>query len=154
MRYKDLLDDVYSDISNLLKSSGNVCSIIYCLERAACDDLSMHLSQQGVSSAGMLIKVIISTQLQVVARLLHWNSSDVIMYFTLIAYHAGLNSKVRSSVLDDWLSSRTQVVVATVAFGYCFSSVLFVSFQSFGCWFLVLKFQRMHITISCICSHL
>ncbi|XP_066332649.1 ATP-dependent DNA helicase Q-like 3 [Miscanthus floridulus] len=84
VRYKDLLDDVYSDISNLLKSSGNVCSIIYCLERAACDDLSMHLSQQGVSSA---------------------------------AYHAGLNSKVRSSVLDDWLSSRTQVVVATVAFG-------------------------------------
>ncbi|NP_001146640.2 ATP-dependent DNA helicase Q-like isoform X4 [Zea mays] len=84
VRYKDLLDDVYSDISNLLKSSGNVCSIIYCLERAACDDLSMHLSQQGVSCA---------------------------------AYHAGLNSKVRSSVLDDWLSSRTQVVVATVAFG-------------------------------------
>lgn len=84
VRYKDLLDDVYSDISNLLKSSGNVCSIIYCLERAACDDLSMHLSQQGISSA---------------------------------AYHAGLNSKVRSSVLDDWLSSRTQVVVATVAFG-------------------------------------
>nr|XP_034576787.1 ATP-dependent DNA helicase Q-like 3 isoform X2 [Setaria viridis] len=84
VRYKDLLDDVYSDISNLLKSSGNVCSIIYCLERAACDDLCMHLSQQGISSA---------------------------------AYHAGLNSKVRSSVLDDWLSSRTQVVVATVAFG-------------------------------------
>ncbi|KAF8730201.1 hypothetical protein HU200_017176 [Digitaria exilis] len=84
VRYKDILDDVYSDISNLLRSSGNVCSIIYCLERAACDDLSMHLSQQGDSSA---------------------------------AYHAGLNSKVRSSVLDDWLSSRTQVVVATVAFG-------------------------------------
>lgn len=84
VRYKDLLDDVYSDISNLLKSSGNVCSIIYCLERAACDDLNMHLSQQGISSA---------------------------------VYHAGLNSKVRSAVLDDWLSSRTQVVVATVAFG-------------------------------------
>ncbi|CAL5056103.1 unnamed protein product [Urochloa decumbens] len=78
VRYKDLLDDVYSDISNLLKSSGNVCSIIYCLERAACDDLSMHLSQQGVSCA---------------------------------AYHAGLNSKVRSSVLDDWLSSRTQFII-------------------------------------------
>ncbi|KAL6912017.1 hypothetical protein ACP4OV_000822 [Aristida adscensionis] len=84
VRYKDLLDDVYTDISNLLKSSGNVCSIIYCLERAACDDLSMHLSQQGISSA---------------------------------AYHAGLNSKVRSAVLDDWLSSKTQVVVVTVAFG-------------------------------------
>ncbi|KAF7086259.1 hypothetical protein CFC21_089572 [Triticum aestivum] len=84
VRYKDLLDDVYSDISNLLKSSGNVCSIIYCLERAACDDLTMHLSQQGISSA---------------------------------AYHAGLNSKVRTTVLDDWLSSRTQVVVATIAFG-------------------------------------
>lgn len=84
VRYKDLLDDVYSDMSNLLKSRGNVCSIIYCLERAACDDLTMHLSQQGISSA---------------------------------AYHAGLNSKVRTAVLDDWLSSRTQVVVATVAFG-------------------------------------
>ncbi|KAL8498245.1 hypothetical protein ACS0TY_021536 [Phlomoides rotata] len=34
------------------------------------------------------------------------------------AYHAGLNSKLRSSVLDDWISSKTQVVVATVAFGY------------------------------------
>ncbi|KAK3159273.1 hypothetical protein QOZ80_2AG0148060 [Eleusine coracana subsp. coracana] len=85
VRYKDLLNDVYSDIANLLKSSGNVCSIIYCLERAACDDLSTHLSQKGISSA---------------------------------AYHAGLNSKVRSAVLDDWLSSRTQVVVATVAFGF------------------------------------
>ncbi|XP_047082782.1 ATP-dependent DNA helicase Q-like 3 isoform X2 [Lolium rigidum] len=84
VRYKDLLDNVYADISNLLKSSGNVCSIIYCLERAACDDLTMHLSEQGISCA---------------------------------AYHAGLNSKVRSAVLDDWLSSRTQVVVATVAFG-------------------------------------
>jgi bloom syndrome protein len=52
VRYKDLLDDVYSDIANLLKSNGNVCSIIYCLERAACDDLSMHLSQKGISSAG------------------------------------------------------------------------------------------------------
>lgn len=55
------------------------------------------------------------------------------MFISLIAYHAGLNSKVRSSVLDDWLSSRTQVVVATVAFGYCFSSVLFTQFQSFVC---------------------
>lgn len=39
----------------------------------------------------------------------------------LSAYHAGLNSKSRSSVLDDWISSRTQVVVATVAFGYVLS---------------------------------
>jgi len=34
------------------------------------------------------------------------------------AYHAGLNNKLRSSVLDDWISSKIQVVVATVAFGY------------------------------------
>ncbi|XP_072953771.1 ATP-dependent DNA helicase Q-like 3 [Typha angustifolia] len=84
VRYKDLLDDAYSDLSNLLKSSGNVCSIIYCLERSSCDDLTSHLIKQGISSA---------------------------------AYHAGLNSKLRSAVLDDWLSSRIQVVVATVAFG-------------------------------------
>lgn len=36
------------------------------------------------------------------------------------AYHAGLNNKMRTSVLDDWISSKTKVVVATVAFGYVF----------------------------------
>lgn len=34
-----------------------------------------------------------------------------------LAYHAGLNNKLRTSVLDDWLSSKIQVVIATVAFG-------------------------------------
>ncbi|XP_042004325.1 ATP-dependent DNA helicase Q-like 3 isoform X2 [Salvia splendens] len=84
VRYKDLMDDPYSDICNYLKSCGNVCAIVYCLERTACDDLAVHLSAQGIPCS---------------------------------AYHAGLNSNVRSSVLDDWISSRTQVVVATVAFG-------------------------------------
>ncbi|AQK75455.1 ATP-dependent DNA helicase Q-like 3 [Zea mays] len=124
VRYKDLLDDVYSDISNLLKSSGNVCSIIYCLERAACDDLSMHLSQQGVSCA---------------------------------AYHAGLNSKVRSSVLDDWLSSRTQVVVATVAFGTNVFSPYFMYISAsiwplaIGLWILLhrMGIDRQDVRIVC-----
>lgn len=34
------------------------------------------------------------------------------------AYHAGLNNTKRTSVLDDWISSKIKVVVATVAFGY------------------------------------
>ncbi|XP_042378743.1 ATP-dependent DNA helicase Q-like 3 isoform X2 [Zingiber officinale] len=84
VRYKDLLDDSYADLSNLLKSNRNACSIIYCLERASCDDLSSYLSKNGISSA---------------------------------VYHAGLSSKLRTSVLGDWLSSKVQVVVATVAFG-------------------------------------
>ncbi|XP_057501429.1 ATP-dependent DNA helicase Q-like 3 [Actinidia eriantha] len=84
VRYKDLLDDPYADLANLLKSYGDVCAIVYCLERTTCDDLAMHLSNNGISCA---------------------------------AYHAGLNSKLRSSVLDDWISSKKQVVVATVAFG-------------------------------------
>ncbi|XP_075079611.1 ATP-dependent DNA helicase Q-like 3 [Nicotiana tabacum] len=84
VRYKDLLDDPYDDVCKLLKSCGNVCAIIYCLERTMCDDLAIHLTSSGISCA---------------------------------AYHAGLNSKMRSSVLDDWISSKTQVVVATVAFG-------------------------------------
>ncbi|KAG6661861.1 hypothetical protein CIPAW_03G204300 [Carya illinoinensis] len=84
VRYKDLLDDAYADLSNLLKVTGDVCAIVYCLERTTCDDLSAHLSKTGISSA---------------------------------AYHAGLNNKVRTSVLDDWISSKIQVVVATVAFG-------------------------------------
>lgn len=52
VRYKDLLDDPYTDLSNLFKSNRNACSIIYCLERASCDDLSAYLSKNGISSAG------------------------------------------------------------------------------------------------------
>ncbi|KAL4329143.1 hypothetical protein HN51_036138 [Arachis hypogaea] len=85
VRYKDLLDDAYADLSNTLKSKGDVCAIVYCLERSMCDELSAHLSQNGISCA---------------------------------AYHAGLNKKMRTSVLDEWISSKIQVVVATVAFGY------------------------------------
>ncbi|CAL0304804.1 unnamed protein product [Lupinus luteus] len=84
VRYKDLLDDTYADLSNTIKSMGDVCAIVYCLERSMCDDLSLRLSHNGISCA---------------------------------AYHAGLNNKVRTSVLDDWISSKIQVVVATVAFG-------------------------------------
>lgn len=84
VRYKDLIDNAYTDLCNLLKSCGKICAIIYCLERTTCDDLSLHLSSTGISSA---------------------------------AYHAGLNSNLRSTVLDDWLSSKKQVIVATVAFG-------------------------------------
>ncbi|XP_047172255.1 ATP-dependent DNA helicase Q-like 3 isoform X3 [Vigna umbellata] len=85
VRYKDLLDDAFADLSNTLKSLGDVCAIVYCLERSMCDDLSSNLSQSGISCA---------------------------------AYHAGLNNKMRTSVLDDWISSKIKVIVATVAFGY------------------------------------
>lgn len=85
VRYKDLLDDTYADVCNVLKSEGDTCSIVYCLERTTCDDLSAYLSKSGISCA---------------------------------AYHAGLKNKLRSSVLDDWISSKIRVVVATVAFGF------------------------------------
>ncbi|XP_022751520.1 ATP-dependent DNA helicase Q-like 3 isoform X3 [Durio zibethinus] len=75
VRYKDLLDDSYADLCNVLKSAGDVCAIVYCLERTTCDDLSSHLSGNGISCA---------------------------------AYHAGLNNKLRSCVLDDWISSKIQ----------------------------------------------
>uniref|UniRef100_A0A0A0LES3 ATP-dependent DNA helicase n=2 Tax=Cucumis sativus TaxID=3659 RepID=A0A0A0LES3_CUCSA len=84
VRYKDLLDDPLADLCNQLKSSGDVCAIIYCLERAMCDQLSVYLAKYGISCA---------------------------------AYHAGLKNELRKSVLEDWISSRIQVVVATVAFG-------------------------------------
>ncbi|XP_073034969.1 ATP-dependent DNA helicase Q-like 3 isoform X5 [Primulina eburnea] len=84
VRFKDLLDDPYSDLCEYLKSFGNICAIVYCLERTTCDDLAAHLSKKGISCA---------------------------------AYHAGLNSKLRSSTLDDWICFKTQVIVATVAFG-------------------------------------
>ncbi|GER36184.1 ATP-dependent DNA helicase Q1 [Striga asiatica] len=108
VRYKDLMDNPYSDICNYLKSCGNICAIIYCLERAACDELAVHLSKHGISSAG-------------------------------------LNSKLRSSVLDDWISSKTQVVVATVAFGH-------VEVDKFSCgfpWVLLLSVMLIRIRMVC-----
>ncbi|KAI7740364.1 hypothetical protein M8C21_009437 [Ambrosia artemisiifolia] len=97
VRFKDLLTDPYVDLTDLIKSCGDVCGIVYCLERTTCDDLASHLSTNGISCA---------------------------------AYHAGLNNKLRTSVLDDWISAKTQVVVATVAFGMVFyspnSNLLFV----------------------------
>lgn len=84
VRFKDLLKDPYDDLTDLIKSCGDVCGIVYCLERTMCDDLASHLSKNGISCA---------------------------------AYHAGLDNKMRTSVLDDWISAKIQVVVATVAFG-------------------------------------
>lgn len=52
VRYKDLLDDPYADVCKLLKSCGNVCAIIYCLERTMCDDLAIHITSSGISCAG------------------------------------------------------------------------------------------------------
>ncbi|KAK0603270.1 hypothetical protein LWI29_003257 [Acer saccharum] len=96
VRYKDLLDDAYADLSNELKSFGDICAIVYCLERTLCDELSAHLSKNGILCA---------------------------------AYHAGLNNKLRSTVLDNWISSKIQVVVATVAFGYESTIQHFFHFQ-------------------------
>ena len=52
VRYKDLLNDVYADLFDQLKSEGNLCLIVYFLERTTCDDLSNHSSQNEISSDG------------------------------------------------------------------------------------------------------
>lgn len=52
VRYKDLLDDVYLDISKLIKSTEPACSIIYCLERSVCDELAAYLAKKGISCTG------------------------------------------------------------------------------------------------------
>lgn len=53
VRYKDILEDAYADLSTVLKSCGDICAIVYCLERTACDGLSAHLSKIGISCAGI-----------------------------------------------------------------------------------------------------
>ncbi|KAI3852778.1 hypothetical protein MKW92_026392 [Papaver armeniacum] len=82
---KDIVESLCLQDPLELKSNGDVCTIVYCLERTTCEDLSAHLLENGITSA---------------------------------AYHAGLNSEQRSTVLANWLTSKVQVVVATVAFGY------------------------------------
>lgn len=113
VRYKDLLVDSYADLCGVFKSCGDVCGIIYCLERSACDALAAHLSSYGISCAGKSLVFPASIFSASLAILLVHDR-----FFPFSAYHAGLNNKVRSSVLDDWISSKIQVVVATVAFGY------------------------------------
>jgi hypothetical protein len=63
VRYKDLLEDAYADLSDRLKSMGDVCAIIYCLERSMCDDLSGHLSQRGISCAGNNLCIVYAFEL-------------------------------------------------------------------------------------------
>lgn len=135
VRYKDLLEDPYVDLTNLLKSCGNVCAIIYCLERTACDDLAAHLSKNGISCAGKWMFLLIPSNL---SCLNVYSLTCFLVFVVLSAYHAGLNNKLRSSVLDDWITSKTQVVVATVAFGYGHTSnvsqiVFFPSIAFFNC---------------------
>lgn len=64
VRYKDLLDDPFADLCNQLKSSGDVCAIIYCLERAMCDQLSVYLAKHGISCAGKKRFLLLELDLQ------------------------------------------------------------------------------------------
>lgn len=50
---------------------GDVCAIIYCLERSMCDDLSAHLSQSGISCAGDMLLQLSGPRIYV--NLLHYN---------------------------------------------------------------------------------
>ncbi|PWA50307.1 hypothetical protein CTI12_AA454220 [Artemisia annua] len=40
VRFKDLITDPYVDLTDLIKSCGDVCGIVSCLESATCDDLA------------------------------------------------------------------------------------------------------------------
>ena len=71
-------------------SSGGASTIIYCPTKQAVDDISRHLSQQ-FAAAGSNVRA--------------------------QPYHAGLDAASRTDAHTNFLVGRTQVVVATVAFG-------------------------------------
>lgn len=161
VRYKDLLKDVYTDLSNLLKSLGGVCAIVYCLERSTCDVLSNHLLKAGISSAGKKIYTNLFSNFRYCFLNISYVVSNPYLFF-LSAYHAGLNSKLRTAVLDDWLSSRIQVVVATIAFGYhstsnAFDTQFIMNFQfltSFMQTSTVFRFKDWNLTSLNVLYHL
>lgn len=72
VRYKDRLEDRFTDVYDTLFSMGEVCAIIYCPTQSMCDNLTAYVSHRGISCA---------------------------------AYHAGMNSEDRTSVLHNWISS-------------------------------------------------
>lgn len=49
VRYKDLLNDAYIDLRDMLKSAKQDCTIIYCLARNTCDDIGARLLKDGIS---------------------------------------------------------------------------------------------------------
>ena len=69
---------------------------------------------------GFLVLVSCCPLLSAILELCHFTFAYVSCFSSPPAYHAGLNDKLRSSVLENWISSKIQVVVATVAFGYEF----------------------------------
>ncbi|KAL6496543.1 hypothetical protein OROGR_029801 [Orobanche gracilis] len=98
----------------VLKSSFNRPNIYYevrykDLLNDPCSDLCDYLKSHGNNSA--IVYCLERSACDDLA--VHLSKNGI----SCAAYHAGLNSKLRSSVLDDWISSKTQVVVATVAFG-------------------------------------
>lgn len=85
-----------------------------CLERTMCDDLSSHLSKKWHF---LCFYVMIHLSLTFHLKIFRNKHFFFPFSFCFSAYHAGLNNKLWTSVLDDWISAKTQVVVATVAFG-------------------------------------
>eukprot|EP01018_Ginkgo_biloba_P028045 Gb_28476 [translate_table: standard] len=49
VRYKDLLENAYVDLLNMLKTASEKCAIIYCLARNTCDDIGSRLLKDGIS---------------------------------------------------------------------------------------------------------
>lgn len=134
VRYKDLLHDVYADLSDVLKSSGDICAIVYCLERTMCDDLSVHLSQNGISCAG---KSLFITQLAIACftTIIHFVFRNSFIIFSAIP------ALFLSSLISPYFFSPLPFLSSSVSLlNYCLVSIDFDLFlMLFSCFQLIMQ---------------
>lgn len=90
VRYKDLLNDAYTDLRDMLKAAKQDCTIIYCLARNTCDDIGACLLKDGISCrvyhAGLSDRV--RSQ-----ALDDWASGKVPVVVATVAFGMGIDRK-------------------------------------------------------------
>lgn len=90
VRYKDILNDAYMDLLDMLKAAKQDCTIIYCLARNTCDDIGARLLKDGISCR--VYHAGLSDRIRSQA-LEDWASGKVPVVVATVAFGMGIDRK-------------------------------------------------------------